>query len=110
MNVSNLAPSSTGPYAEHTIAGKTFTGRVLETVQRCLEFKSVTKFEVTVTSCATYVEYKRIHALDKARINFDAVPFTLRTAPPSLPATQLASQGVPAYLWDAGDADLPGPQ
>jgi hypothetical protein len=114
LSVSELAqlqPSSTGPYAEHTIAGKTFTGRTLGTVQRCGSFISETKFGVTITSCTSAVEYTRINALDQARLSFDAIPFALATsASPALPAQPIASPGVPAHVWDAGDADLPGPQ
>jgi hypothetical protein len=111
QNIVQLAPSTTGPYAEHTLAGRTFTGRILETVQRCTQFKTTTKFGVTITTCETFADYTHFHALDQARIAFDAVPFQLAASPnPSLPPTPLAVNGVAPYVWDTGDADLPGPQ
>jgi hypothetical protein len=113
LSVNGLTDLQTGdvPYAEHTIASKTFTGRVHDTQQRCSEFKNTTKFGVTITTCNSYVESVRIEALDRARITFQPIPFTLSTSTSATaPAAPIASPGVPAYLWDAGDADLPGPQ
>lgn len=107
----DLQPSSTGPYAEHTIAGKTFTGRLLGNLQRCGSFVTTTKFGVTITSCTSVIDRMRINALDKATLTFQPISFALATATsPSLPALPIASAGVPAHVWDAGDADLPGPQ
>lgn len=108
-----LAPFGTagGAIAEHTLAGQPFTGRILETLQRCAQYVEVTKVGQTVVSCIKATHYTRMQALDTARIAFDAVAFSLATAPSAtLPLVPLAPQGAPVYEWDAGDADLPGPQ
>ena len=107
-----LAPFGTGgTIAEHTFAGQSFTGRLLETLKRCAEYKEVTKFGVTIVSCIKQTHYTRIQAIDTARIAFAPVAFSFASSPTAaLAPLQLAPQGVPAYTWDAGDADLPGPQ
>ena len=107
----DLQPRSDGSYGEITIGGKTFTGRVLEVVERCAEFVERTRNGVTTVTCTSVVRYSRIDALDQAKIAFDPITFALATATsPTLPAAPIASTGAPAYVWDAGDADLPGPQ
>jgi hypothetical protein len=97
-NPIELAPAATGPFAEHTIAGLTFTGKRLEVERRCLQFGTSTHVGVTIVTCAKYVDYTRIQALDTAKIMFPAVPITINGK----------SYDIPAYTWDAGDDDLPG--
>lgn len=109
--LTELAPSTQGASAEHVIAGVRFTGRVLETVQRCSQFKATTKFGVTIVTCETFVEYTHIQALDQARIDFDAVAFAFAASPSAaLPPSEIAAPALAPYTWDTGDADLPGPQ
>jgi hypothetical protein len=98
-NAAELAPALTGPYAEHVIGAQDFTGKRLEVARRCAQFVQTTKFGVTIVSCSTFVEYTHIQALDTAQIMFGAMPITINGT----------SYNAAAYLWDAGDDDLPGP-
>ena len=112
-----LAPSPTGPFAEHTLAGATFTGKLISDTPRCtLKADRVFSNGTTATFCKSFVRDVRFHALDQARIMFAPQPFALAVSPAStLPPTApphvtTATLTVPATTWDAGDDDLPGPQ
>lgn len=113
----DLAPSAAGPFAEHTLAGATFTGKLLGTTPRCtMKVDKVFSNGTTATFCRTFVNDTHFHALDQARITFEPLAFTLAASPttaepPSpLPYVSSVTATVPATTWDAGDDDLPGPQ
>lgn len=110
-NLADLSPFGAGPVAEHTLLGLPFTGRVLDVQKRCAEFKSVTHQGGSILSCIKETHYTRIQAMDTLAVAFEPTRFTLTAAAAAdLPATRIEMMNVPAFTWNAGDADLPGPE
>ncbi|MDQ3369150.1 MAG: hypothetical protein M3680_27305 [Myxococcota bacterium] len=115
--LAELAPAATGPFGEHVVAGLGYTGLAPQATSRCKLLRSRILADGSIRYfCGIHNDFARVVALDHARLAFTAVQFDVQTAPtpamtPAPPAHVPAAYAViPPFVWDAGDADLPGPQ
>ncbi|HLL25830.1 MAG TPA: hypothetical protein VK427_27015 [Kofleriaceae bacterium] len=109
--IAELQPSATGPFGEVVVAGVTFTGKIAEFTDRCGLFVTRMIQGNEVSSCRKRDRYARIHALDRAVVEFEPFTATVAASPSAgVAANPVATPAGVAFEWNPGDADLPGPQ
>jgi len=106
-----LFPASTAidlrSVADHYYVGAARTG-----TSRCNTMRVRQLADGTfVKFCISWVDYARIFALDQAKVTIAPVSFAMQVAPAaSVPLVPLATLATAPFVWDTGNADLPGPQ
>ncbi len=114
-DLDDLRPAD-GPVGEKVFQGVGYTGLAPVTIaQRCTSMARGTQAPdgQRPLTCTQLTTFSEIVALDSLRVSFAPVTFAASTSVPGglLSIPPYAPNGIPgaAFVWNAGDDDLPGP-